>query len=264
MSSGGMFGIPGFGGRQQQQQAGPEGESEAPKQEENLPGAQDDLDDESLADLMAGLYSEDESDPGQQQQQQQQQQPAGQQQPPAPDDEDSFFPDPERIAADTNERLKNLRIPDDFNFDELHSDDPATRRKAYQSLQQQSVVQAMQVTLPIMQTAIQAMQKQFEARLTRAMDDTRQGVSESSILMNEVPAYSNPEFKGLIQFLSEKQKKNGVKNPYDRAKAINKILTKMGIDSSAGGSRGSRRDSEPGGTSRTGKDALDMYFPSGR
>lgn len=180
------------------------------------------------------------------------------------EDDDDELPDATSIARQLGTQISGIRIPDEFNLDDLASDDPVVRRKAFAGLQQQAVAHAIQMSLPLMQRAIQHVQGQFRKQLKESLVSTRQGISEEQVLSDEIPAYRDKRFRGMITFLAEKQKTNGVTNPYDRAKNIRKILAKMGVTAAgAKGKAGTRSRADDGSEASvtSGDDALNLYFP---
>lgn len=175
------------------------------------------------------------------------------------DDDDDGVVDVNAIATQLADGVAAIRIPDGFNLDDLQSEDPAVRRKGFQSLQQQAVVHAVQLTMPIMQQAFAAMKKEFESALKTEVANARTGISSEQILSQEIPAYGDPKFKGMIEFLDDKHKNQGVKNPYDRAKLINKMLTKMGVKATTRRANQSNQNDEGAGVNDE-KRTLDLYL----
>jgi len=175
------------------------------------------------------------------------------------DPSDAVDPDIAALQSSVNESIRNLRLPDDFNFDDFQSGDPKELRKAYQSLQQHAVVSAIQTIIPVMQRAFQQFDTTVNERITKNTQQFTQQTSNERILQREIPAYENPQFQGMVKHLDKQLRDRGVDDPVGRAKQINKLLAKLGVKGQSGNGASGRTEAS---STRKGGDALDGFFPN--
>ena len=175
------------------------------------------------------------------------------------DASDAVDPDIAALQSSVHESIRNLRLPDDFNFDDFQSGDPRELRKAYQSLQQHAVVSAIQTIIPVMQRAFQQFDTTVNERITKNTQQFTQQTSNERILQREIPAYENPQFQGMVKHLDKQLRDRGVDDPVGRAKQINKLLAKLGVKGQSGNGASGRTETS---STRKGGDALDGFFPN--
>jgi len=172
-------------------------------------------------------------------------------------------PDIESVQTMIRDSLSSLRLPDDFAFDALSSGDPREQRQAYQSLQQHTVIAAIQAIMPVMQHAFQRFDSDINSRIESSTQSISQASNAERILIREVAAYSNPQFTGMVKHLDNQLKNSGVDDAVGRATRINQMLVKLGVNDAKlrnprTGADGRNQSSE--GMLR-GAAALDGFFP---
>jgi len=175
-------------------------------------------------------------------------------------------PDVAAVQAMVQESLASLRLPDDFAFEALSSSDPREQRQAYQSLQQHTVIATIQAIMPVMQHAFQ----QFDTSVNQRIETSSQSLSRAGdlerIMTREIPAYSNDQFKGMVKHLDTQLRNSGVDDPVGRARRINQMLIKLGVNGAGKGgqggqgNQGSRGGQGNQGGMLSGSAALDSLF----
>lgn len=161
----------------------------------------------------------------------------------------------EMRAAIKKMKLPDAAIPADFDIN-----DKTQLKTLLDNTIQATVSQVLQVvykpTQLAMTHAVNSMQKQMKSEIAAA-----QLSSNARNVISEIPGYNDPKVRPMIDSMNEALKAKGRK-PTERSTLIRKMLKQMSITPAANGT-GNRSSSatEPTPQIRTGKAALDNFFP---
>jgi len=106
--------------------------------------------------------------------------------------------------------------------------------------------------------------RQLENQIDNKLQIAQNTTGARNIILDTVPEYNMPEYSGLVRSMDEQLKRLG-KKPSERAATLRKTLNTMGINTRKNGKKpgqpGESQDGLPQGNMRTGKAALDQFFP---
>lgn len=172
----------------------------------------------------------------------------------------------QNIRTQMAEKIQGVRLPDEFDFDKLNSQDPKEQRAAYQQVQQHTIVATIEALMPVLQQAFSQVNDSLEERINNSSSQLSSVANRDRIFEQEIPAFSDPKFRPMVLHLDKQLAAQGVDDVTGRARRIRTLLHKLGVTGDAIGQDGSGNSKRRGSSgthigTQSGNNALDSFFP---
>lgn len=133
------------------------------------------------------------------------------------------------LITGLQETVNGFNLPDDFDFDKFNSSDPRDQKEALRSFGVHSAQTTVKAIVPLIAGVVQNMQTTMESQLKQQLDAMRNGMSRDNKMVSQIPQYSNPGYRKIIDSLDKQMLRAGIKDEAVRVKSIKNVLASMPI-----------------------------------